>query len=69
VKAKSASAETKDQLNQAIKDLGNKTQAVRQEMKELGTVTQQGYDTRKTHLDAAMEELKVGLEKAGSPVE
>jgi hypothetical protein len=69
VKAKTASAESKDQLNQAIKDLGNKTQAVRQELKELGTATQEGYDTRKTHLDAAMEELKVGLDKAGSRIE
>lgn len=69
VKAKTASAESKDQLNQAIKDLGNKTQAVRQELKELGTATQEGYDTRKTQLDAAMADLKDGLEKAGSRVE
>jgi hypothetical protein len=65
-KAKTASAATKDELNQAINDLGNKTQAAREELKELGTATQEGYDSRKTHLDAAMAELKVGFEKAAS---
>jgi septal ring factor EnvC (AmiA/AmiB activator) len=65
-KSKTASAETKEQLNQSIDDLGNKMQVARAELKELGTATQEGYEAVKTRLSASMEDLKRGFEKAGS---
>jgi predicted ferric reductase len=65
-KAKTATAETKDELDQAISDLGDKTRSARAELKELGAATQENYDSLKTHLDAALDDLKVGFEKAVS---
>lgn len=65
-KAKTASAETRDQLTQKINDLGKKTQSARQELRELGSATQEDYDAVKARVTAAMVELKDGFDKAGS---
>lgn len=65
-KAKTAGAATKTQLNEAIDELGKKTQVAREELKELGAATQEGYDAIKTRLSASMEALKDGYDKAGS---
>jgi hypothetical protein len=65
-KAKTASAESKDELNQAISDLGKKTEVARAELKELGSATELGYDAVKTRFSASLAELKEGFEKASS---
>jgi predicted ferric reductase len=63
-KAKTASVDTKVDLDQTISDLGDKTRAARAELKELGAATQENYDSLKTHLDVALKDLKSGFEKA-----
>ncbi len=66
VKAMKADGETKNQLNQTISDLGKKTQAVRDELKELASTAQDGYEAAKTRLSVSLAELKVGFDKAGT---
>lgn len=65
-KAKTASADARETLNQTINDLGKKVQAARTELKDLAATPQEGYETIKTRLSAAMDELKVGFANAGS---
>jgi len=65
-KAKTAGAETKDQLNEAITELGKKTQVARAELKELGASTKEGYDAIKTRLSASMDDLQGGFDKAST---
>jgi septal ring factor EnvC (AmiA/AmiB activator) len=65
-KAKTVSAETKDQLNEAITELDKKTQVARAELKELGASTKEGYDAIKTRLTASLDDLQGGLEKAST---
>ncbi|MCI0640089.1 MAG: apolipoprotein A1/A4/E family protein [Gemmataceae bacterium] len=65
-KAKTAGAETKDQMNEAITELGKKTQTARAELKELGDSTKEGYDAIKTRLSASMNDLQGGIEKANT---
>lgn len=66
VKAKTAAAETKAPMDQAIVELGKQSQAARSELKELGAATPETYEALKTRLNVAMEDLRVGLEKAAA---
>lgn len=62
-KAKTAGAETQEQMNEAITELARKTQVVRGELKELGASTKEGYDAIKTRLSVSMDDLQGGFEK------
>jgi len=65
-KAKTADAETKEQMNAAITELDKKTQVARAELKELGGSTKEGFDAIKARLTASMDDLQVGFEKAST---
>jgi hypothetical protein len=65
-KAKTASGEARDRMNEAVDDLGKRTGSARADLKELQSASQEGYDAVKTRFSAAMESLKAGFEKAGT---
>jgi hypothetical protein len=65
-KARTASGEARDRMNEAVDDLGKRTGSARADLKELQSASQEGYDAVKTRFSAAMESLKAGFEKAGA---
>jgi DNA anti-recombination protein RmuC len=66
VKAKTAGNDTKDAMNKEIGDLTQRTEAAREELKELRTASEERYESMRTHTEAALNELQNGFEKAAS---
>lgn len=66
VKAKIAGSETKDAMDKEIGDLNQRTEAAREEVKELRTASQERYESMRTRVDASLNELKDGFDKAAS---
>lgn len=65
-KAKNGRAVTRDNMTQMIDDLNAKTEAARKELRDLKTATSEGWNALKTRLDASLNELEKGFEKAFS---
>lgn len=65
-KSKSATAEAKVQYDEAISTLSKKAATTREEIRELGDVTQDRWESTKTRLSASLDDLKNGFEKAVS---
>jgi hypothetical protein len=65
-KAKHGRAVTKEQMNEAIDALKAKTEAARAELRALGAAPQERWDALKTGLNASLEELKDGFDRAFS---
>jgi hypothetical protein len=65
-KAKQGRAVTKEQMNEAIDVLKAKTEAARAELRALGAAPQERWDALKTGLNASLEELKDGFDRAFS---
>jgi chromosome segregation ATPase len=61
-KAKNGRAVTKEQMNEAIANLNKKTEAAREELRELKTATPERWEALKTHLNTSLEELETGFE-------
>jgi hypothetical protein len=66
VKAKTAGSETKDAMNREIGDLNQRTEAAREELKELRSASHERYESMRTRVETALNELKDGFEKAAS---
>jgi hypothetical protein len=64
VKAKTAGSGTKDAMNKEIGDLNQRTDAAREELKELRSASQEQYDSVRTRVEAALTELKDGFDRA-----
>jgi hypothetical protein len=66
VKAKTAGSETKDAMNREIGELNQRTEAARAELKELRSASKERYESVRTRVETALNELKDGFEKAAS---
>jgi archaellum component FlaC len=65
-KAENGRAVTKERMNEAIANLNKKTEAARQELRELKAATPERWEALKKHLNTSLEELETGFEKTFS---
>jgi cytochrome c556 len=68
-KARTVSGKARDRMNEAVDDLGKRTESARADLEKLQSASQEGYDAVKTRFSAAMESLKAGFEKAGAQLQ
>jgi hypothetical protein len=61
-KAKYGRAVTKEKMNEVIANLNKKTEAAREELRELKIATPEQWEVLKTHLNTSLEELETGFE-------
>jgi hypothetical protein len=65
-KSKNATGEAKVQYDEAMTALSKQAAAAREDMRELGSATQERWESVKTRLSASLDDLKTGFERAAS---